>query len=115
MGRVGMHTAPARMMRSAHTVAKTGRKIKKSTNKVMPSFRERSANLPGPAHGNRSCAVPREEPVEMKRQSMFKGPRGDVGARWPLRSYLESCSGAHRLYGHVVHQELRAGNNDAVA
>jgi hypothetical protein len=38
MGRLGMHTAPARMMSSAQTVAKTGRRIKKSTNKMSLPF-----------------------------------------------------------------------------
>src|SRR6185437_3848189 len=39
MGSVGRHTAPARMMSRAHTVAKTGRRMKKSTNKMKPLSR----------------------------------------------------------------------------
>src|SRR6185437_9269839 len=39
MGSVGRHTAPARMMSSAQTVAKTGRRMKKSTNKLKPLSR----------------------------------------------------------------------------
>src|SRR6266566_986045 len=34
MGSVGMEIAPARMMNRAQTVAKTGRRMKKSTNKA---------------------------------------------------------------------------------
>src|SRR5258708_35031921 len=34
IGRVGMGMAPAMIMNSAHTVAKTGRRMKKSTNKA---------------------------------------------------------------------------------
>ena len=34
MGSVGMEIAPAKMISSAHTVANTGRWMKKSTNKA---------------------------------------------------------------------------------
>jgi hypothetical protein len=36
MGSVGMHTAPARMISKAQTVANTGRWIKKSTTRTLP-------------------------------------------------------------------------------
>jgi hypothetical protein len=40
IGRFGMHTAPLRMISKAQTVANTGRRMKKSTNKVSSlSFR----------------------------------------------------------------------------
>src|SRR5580698_8115670 len=37
-GRVGITAAPARMMSRAHTVAKTGRRMKKSTNIKTSNF-----------------------------------------------------------------------------
>jgi len=36
IGSVGMQTAPARMISSAQTVAKIGRRMKKSTKEALP-------------------------------------------------------------------------------
>src|SRR5689334_5420071 len=93
-GRLGMHTAPARMIISAQTVAKTGRWIKKSTNNVcLPSL-------------SRSKAI---TPETQRANNTRHSSGNDAGSRL--------CAGVptHRHYWHSVDQELRTRYDDLVA
>src|SRR5882757_5315998 len=85
MGRVGMQTAPASTMRRAQTVAKIGRRIKKSTNKVS-SY---GGGWPG-----------------VKRKTMRSKLRSAGRAK--------ASDSAQRLDRRTLLQELQAGGDDFV-
>src|SRR5438477_13011106 len=109
------------MMRNAHTVAKTGRKIKKSTNKILPSFPRASCKVFRTAHDSGGLAG-----------LHASGTRSEIVttqylSSWPARfavrlpifesniSLHQGDSGSHWLHRHIVHQELGARYDHAVA
>src|SRR3981189_2366402 len=85
MGRVGMQTAPASTMRRAQTVAKIGRRIKKSTNKVT------SDGGDGPGRNERRC-----------------------GGKLRSAGRARDSDSAQRLDWRTLLQKLQAGGDDFV-
>src|ERR1700687_3763632 len=86
MGRVGMQTGPASTMRRAQTVAKIGRRIKKSTNKVTSRL-----GAAGPGMKRKTC-----------------------GGEWHSAGRATASDSAQRLDRRTLLQKLQAGGDDFV-
>src|SRR5258708_7644213 len=128
MGRVGMATAPARMVRRAQTVAKIGRPMKKSTNMGAGSNRfralenEPSVQQRGGREQVRSAYKPsphlgRARPWNVRgviAQTPFWAETGTRSARSPKRpsqTGLPSSGGD----GGSIQEELGSRNDDPIS